>query len=283
MARHDREDPHSLEEQLAWLDAIKENEEAPTGSVTATLDDTVVSPYPKDPWGAIPAEADPSPPPLFRAAADSAYPAAGPAETAPGGVPAEEPAPEDADAAEWREASSNPRGAFSTPEPPAPTPSAFGESRGAFGTEPAFGTESAFGSESTSAFTTDPKGAFAIPEPGPSATTGSGTTTSPGDDAFLAPLSRCPARSRRGRRRPIRPSPAALPLRPRSSTSPRRPRPRAGACSRSRCASRPRAPRPPTPCRPRRPPRSGDTSPTRPPPSTVAAGAPPTRTSPART
>ncbi|GAA5046921.1 MinD-like ATPase involved in chromosome partitioning or flagellar assembly [Thermocatellispora tengchongensis] len=192
MARHDREDPHSLEEQLAWLDAIKENEEAPTGSVTATLDDTVVSPYPKDPWGAIPAEADPSPPPLFRAAADSAYPAAGPAETAPGGVPAEEPAPEDADAAEWREASSNPRGAFSTPEPPAPTPSAFGESRGAFGTEPAFGTESAFGSESTSAFTTDPKGAFAIPEPGPSATTGSGTTTSPGDDAFLAPLKPLP-------------------------------------------------------------------------------------------
>ena len=24
MARHDREDPHSLEDQLAWLDAIKE-------------------------------------------------------------------------------------------------------------------------------------------------------------------------------------------------------------------------------------------------------------------
>ncbi|MFC4531010.1 AAA family ATPase [Sphaerisporangium dianthi] len=71
MARHDREDPHSLEEQLAWLDAIKENEEAPV-PVTITADDTVVSPYPKDPWAMVPAEPPPPASPLFRAAGDPA-------------------------------------------------------------------------------------------------------------------------------------------------------------------------------------------------------------------
>ncbi|MFI0424301.1 AAA family ATPase [Spongiactinospora sp. 9N601] len=60
MARHDREDPHSLEEQLAWLDAIKENEEAPTSVVATAVDDTVASPYPKDPWLAAANETDPA-------------------------------------------------------------------------------------------------------------------------------------------------------------------------------------------------------------------------------
>ncbi|GAA3787717.1 hypothetical protein GCM10022226_02620 [Sphaerisporangium flaviroseum] len=69
MARHDREDPHSLEEQLAWLDAIKENEEAPV-PVTVTADDTVVSPYPKDPWAMVPTETPAAASPLFRAAGD---------------------------------------------------------------------------------------------------------------------------------------------------------------------------------------------------------------------
>ncbi|GII84657.1 hypothetical protein Ssi03_26470 [Sphaerisporangium siamense] len=72
MARHDREDPHSLEEQLAWLDAIKENEEAPV-PVTVTVDESVASPYPKDPWAHVPTEAAPPSSPLFRAAGDSAH------------------------------------------------------------------------------------------------------------------------------------------------------------------------------------------------------------------
>ena len=64
MARQNRDDPHSLEEQLAWLDAIKESEDAPTELDIAS--DTAVSPYPKDPW--LAASADPAPrPPLFRA------------------------------------------------------------------------------------------------------------------------------------------------------------------------------------------------------------------------
>ncbi|MFC4587840.1 hypothetical protein [Sphaerisporangium corydalis] len=69
MARHDREDPHSLEEQLAWLDAIKETEEAPV-QVTVTADETVVSPYPKDPWAMVPADPPAASSPLFRAAGD---------------------------------------------------------------------------------------------------------------------------------------------------------------------------------------------------------------------
>ncbi|MEU9891389.1 MinD/ParA family protein [Sphaerisporangium sp. NPDC051011] len=72
MARHDREDPHSLEEQLAWLDAIKETEDPPA-PVTITVDETVVSPYPKDPWSLVPAESAPPSSPLFRAAGDPAH------------------------------------------------------------------------------------------------------------------------------------------------------------------------------------------------------------------
>ncbi|MDF5753010.1 AAA family ATPase [Spongiactinospora sp. TRM90649] len=74
MARHDREDPHSLEEQLAWLDAIKENEEAPAGVVATAVDDTTASPYPKDPWLEAARETDPGA--LSRAAAAEAPPAA---------------------------------------------------------------------------------------------------------------------------------------------------------------------------------------------------------------
>ncbi|MEU3167258.1 AAA family ATPase [Streptosporangium sp. NPDC006930] len=92
MARHDREE--SLEEQLAWLDAIKEHEEeAPALAVKATtVDDAVVSPYPKDPWSLVPTEPDTTSSPLFRAAVDSAHPDT-------------DPPVEDADAAEWMEAS----------------------------------------------------------------------------------------------------------------------------------------------------------------------------------
>ncbi|MCW2876790.1 MAG: ATPase involved in chromosome partitioning-like protein [Sphaerisporangium sp.] len=81
MARHDREDPHSLEEQLAWLDAIKENEEAPV-PVTVTADDTVVSPYPKDPWAMVPTEAPAPSSPLFRAAGDPVHGTTQPDDTA---------------------------------------------------------------------------------------------------------------------------------------------------------------------------------------------------------
>ncbi|MEW9555973.1 AAA family ATPase [Nonomuraea sp. NPDC050783] len=71
MARHDREE--SLEEQLAWLDAIKETDEAPVsvGAPTAAADEPV-SPYPKDPWSLVPAQPDTPTPPLFRAAVQSA-------------------------------------------------------------------------------------------------------------------------------------------------------------------------------------------------------------------
>jgi len=70
VARQNRDDPHSLEEQLAWLDAIKESEDAPTELDIAS--DTAVSPYPKDPW--LAASADPAPrPPLFRAVAKGLF------------------------------------------------------------------------------------------------------------------------------------------------------------------------------------------------------------------
>ncbi|GII63468.1 hypothetical protein Skr01_35530 [Sphaerisporangium krabiense] len=83
MARHDREDPHSLEEQLAWLDAIKENEEAAPAPVTVTVEESVASsPYPKDPWSHVPAEVAPASSPLFRAAGDPAHGAARPEEPA---------------------------------------------------------------------------------------------------------------------------------------------------------------------------------------------------------
>ncbi|MDA0638346.1 AAA family ATPase [Nonomuraea sp. MCN248] len=76
MARHDREE--SLEEQLAWLDAIKESEEAPvkvsakTGPGVPADETMVVSPYPQDPWASVPQHDTPTPP-LFRAAVDSVY------------------------------------------------------------------------------------------------------------------------------------------------------------------------------------------------------------------
>ncbi|GAA1747813.1 MinD/ParA family ATP-binding protein [Nonomuraea bangladeshensis] len=70
MARHDREE--SLEEQLAWLDAIKESDETPvTVGASAAAADEPVSPYPKDPWSLVPAQPDTPAPTLFRAAADS--------------------------------------------------------------------------------------------------------------------------------------------------------------------------------------------------------------------
>ncbi|WP_245674546.1 nucleotide-binding protein [Herbidospora cretacea] len=72
MARHDREDPHSLEDQLAWLDAIKEmpdEVDIAVSAVTASslaapqpappTTDEVPSPYPKDPWRSVPAEPAP--------------------------------------------------------------------------------------------------------------------------------------------------------------------------------------------------------------------------------
>ncbi|GAA0953039.1 MinD/ParA family ATP-binding protein [Nonomuraea longicatena] len=74
MARHDREE--SLEEQLAWLDAIKESAETPV-AVSATAEPAAsapaeagASPYPADPWLAVPAQVET---PSFRAAVDSVY------------------------------------------------------------------------------------------------------------------------------------------------------------------------------------------------------------------
>lgn len=84
MARHDREDPHSLEDQLAWLDAIKEmpdEVEIAVSAVTSaslaaatapsSTEDEGSSPYPKDPWQSVPP--DPASGPIFRNATDSAY------------------------------------------------------------------------------------------------------------------------------------------------------------------------------------------------------------------
>ncbi|GAA3249669.1 MinD/ParA family ATP-binding protein [Nonomuraea helvata] len=91
MARHDREE--SLEEQLAWLDAIKETEESPVSvsASTAVPDEPIASPYPQDPWRLVPAQQDTPTPPLFRAAVDSVY-----------GAEAAEDLPEgETEAAEW--------------------------------------------------------------------------------------------------------------------------------------------------------------------------------------
>ncbi|WP_308250858.1 nucleotide-binding protein [Nonomuraea rhizosphaerae] len=82
MARHDREE--SLEEQLAWLDAIKETEETPISvSASGASEETVVSPYPQDPWLSVPTQHE-TPTPLFRAAVGSVY----------GTAPTDEAAPE---------------------------------------------------------------------------------------------------------------------------------------------------------------------------------------------
>ncbi|MFI7636949.1 AAA family ATPase [Nonomuraea sp. NPDC049400] len=91
MARHDREE--SLEEQLAWLDAIKETEETPVSvsAPAAASDEPISSPYPQDPWRLVPAQQDTPTPPLFRAAVDSVYGAAA-AEDLPEG---------ESEAAEW--------------------------------------------------------------------------------------------------------------------------------------------------------------------------------------
>ncbi|SDK75594.1 MinD/ParA family ATP-binding protein [Nonomuraea jiangxiensis] len=91
MARHDREE--SLEEQLAWLDAIKETEEAPVpvSASAAAADETVVSPYPQDPWLLVPTQHETPTPPLFRAAVDSVY----------GSAAAEELPEGEAEAGEW--------------------------------------------------------------------------------------------------------------------------------------------------------------------------------------
>ncbi|GLX02237.1 MinD/ParA family protein [Microtetraspora sp. NBRC 16547] len=81
MARHDREDPHSLEDQLAWLDAIKEMPDEVDIAVSAVTsaslasspvtEPEVPSPYPQDPWRSVPSE--PASQALFRTAADPAY------------------------------------------------------------------------------------------------------------------------------------------------------------------------------------------------------------------
>ncbi|MFI7130110.1 AAA family ATPase [Nonomuraea sp. NPDC050153] len=110
MARHDREE--SLEEQLAWLDAIKETEEAPVSvsASTAAADESVASPYPQDPWRMVPTQPDTPTPPLFRAAVDSVYGAAA-AEDLPDG---------EMEAAEWLGTAST------ATRPPASPPSSLG-------------------------------------------------------------------------------------------------------------------------------------------------------------
>ncbi|MDP9847787.1 AAA family ATPase [Streptosporangium lutulentum] len=114
MARHDREE--SLEEQLAWLDAIKEQEEAPVVAAksAAVVEDAVISPYPKDPWSSVPTESDATSSPLFRAAVDSAY------QPASASTTVIVPPAEDADAAEWMEVSET-VSAFTVPPPSAST------------------------------------------------------------------------------------------------------------------------------------------------------------------
>lgn len=116
MARQDREE--SLEEQLAWLDAIKETEEAPlkVGS-PAAAEEPVSSPYPEDPWASVAAlQGDTPTPPLFRAAVDSVY---GPhaAEELPAG---------ESEATEWLETATKEDPALGAPAGPGPD-----EARGA--------------------------------------------------------------------------------------------------------------------------------------------------------
>jgi MinD-like ATPase involved in chromosome partitioning or flagellar assembly len=107
VARHDREE--SLEEQLAWLDAIKETEEVPVpvSASAASADEPIASPYPQDPWSLVPTQHDTPTPPLFRAAVDSVYGAAA-ADDLPEG---------ESEAAEWLGT------AATKQEPAAPAPS----------------------------------------------------------------------------------------------------------------------------------------------------------------
>ncbi|MFI7438776.1 MinD/ParA family ATP-binding protein [Nonomuraea indica] len=112
MARQDREE--SLEEQLAWLDAIKETEGAPlkVGSpAAATADEPVSSPYPEDPWASVAAlQGDTPTPPLFRAAVDSVY----------GPHAAEELPPGESEAAEWLGTATKEDPALAAPAGPGP-------------------------------------------------------------------------------------------------------------------------------------------------------------------
>ncbi|WP_308250277.1 nucleotide-binding protein [Sphaerisporangium fuscum] len=152
MARHDREDPHSLEEQLAWLDAIKENEDTPL-AVSATADDPAVSPYPPDPWALVPSEPPAAPSPMFRAAGDPAHGAKQP-DDGPGDRPGR-------DTGGVRPAEPDGLDRWAKPADPAPSTGtgAFGErpastGTGAFGDLPAPGGTGPFGERpaSTGAF-----------------------------------------------------------------------------------------------------------------------------------
>ncbi|NUT08951.1 MAG: hypothetical protein HOQ38_00640, partial [Nonomuraea sp.] len=107
MARHDREE--SLEEQLAWLDAIKETEETPVSvsASTASADEPVASPYPQDPWLLVPQHDTPTPP-LFRAAVDSVY----------GHAAAEQVPEEESEAGEWLDKATVQESAEEAPAPP---------------------------------------------------------------------------------------------------------------------------------------------------------------------
>nr|WP_246497725.1 MinD/ParA family protein [Sphaerisporangium rubeum] len=140
-----------MEEQLAWLDAIKENEDDSL-SDAVTPEEAAASPYPKDPWAHIPSGPPASSSPLLRAAADTAHPRK-PAEPEPFSAP--EPAEPEPFSAPIT-AASEPLSRTSTGEQPTPgertgggpfgerqTPSsggAFGErSSGGFGERPAGG------------------------------------------------------------------------------------------------------------------------------------------------
>ncbi|MDH2425709.1 AAA family ATPase [Sphaerisporangium sp. TRM90804] len=144
MARHDREDPHSLEEQLAWLDAIKENEEPPV-PVTVAADDTVVSPYPNDPWSHVPAEPPASPSPMFRAAGE---PPRG------GAQPDDGPGERSGDTAEVPRAAAESLGGWQTGDDPWGRP---GDDRWGKPEEP-WGTPDAYSSGSSGPVTPPPAG-----------------------------------------------------------------------------------------------------------------------------
>ncbi|MEU6713827.1 AAA family ATPase [Nonomuraea sp. NPDC046802] len=84
---------------MAWLDAIKETEDTPVpvSASTASVDEPVASPYPKDPWLQVNNQPDTPTPPLFRAAVDSVY----------GPEAAEELPEQESEAADWLGAASS--------------------------------------------------------------------------------------------------------------------------------------------------------------------------------
>ncbi|MDR8407874.1 AAA family ATPase [Nonomuraea sp. 3-1Str] len=142
MARHDREE--SLEEQLAWLDAIKESEEAsvPAGS-TGSADEPSASPYPQDPWRSV-TPPDVPPQPLFRAAAGSMY-SSNP-DAVDSGAGEDEAGREDDASTQWLQPPSPFDQPSSFDQSPAPAqPSAYDQPRrtGAFGEPSAFETPAA--------------------------------------------------------------------------------------------------------------------------------------------